>query len=426
MLRKTKILIALLLLSITVFPFNNDTIPCIDKVYTKNIKTVRIHQNGLEQSYPIINIDSKNPLLFSFDHIETATNYYYYTIVHCTYDWQPSNIMFFEYADGFEENEIRNYETSINTLIPYTHYELTIPNDDITLKYSGNYLLIVYTKNNYNKEIVCTRRFVIYEQLVEVKGEIRAGITGNEIKTSQRLLFSLYKKNYNIYNHEKELKIVILQNYQWNNAIQNVNPRFLDNNTYIYDWDDKTLFKASNEYRVFNSINLKFESENVANIEFKNPYYFITLYSDKSRYYTKYSTYRDFNGFYAIRTDRFNTKDFPDIQADYTMVKFQLECEIPLNKDVYVYGELTNYELSDDYKMLYNLNTRSYEKLLFLKQGYYNYRYITVSKDNQIADHTFFEGSFYDTENDYLLLVYHKSYNSNYYKVINYSLFNSR
>ena len=414
------------LISNLAFSLDKDTIPCIDKVYVKNLKTVRINKNRQEFSYPIIKMDSENHLLFNFDHVETSPDTYYYTIIHCTYDWKPSNITYFEYATGFEENKIYDYETSINTLVPYTHFELKIPNEDVKLKYSGNYLLVVYTKNNENEEIACTRRFMIYEDLVGVKGEVRAGISVDDSKTSQRLLFSINKNNYNIYDHEKELKIVILQNYQWNNALQNINPSFIDNKTLVYNWDDKTQFKASNEYRAFNSINLKIESENVENIEFINPYYFITLFSDKSRNYTKYSTYTDLNGFYAIRTDRFNTKDFPDVQADYTMVKFQLENSIPLStKDVYIYGELTNYELSDDYKMFYNLNNRSYEKLLFLKQGYYNYRYITVSKDKQIADHTFFEGSFYDTENDYLLIVYHKSYKDNYYRIINYTLFNS-
>jgi hypothetical protein len=411
----------------TAISINKDSIECTDKVYEKNIKTVRIFANDDELSYPVIDLHSDNFLLFSFDRIEPEKQYYYYTIIHCTHDWKPSNIMFFDYAEGFEENQITSYQQSHSTLVPYTHYELEIPNYDISLKYSGNYLLIVYTKNSEQDEIVCTKRFMIYENLVEVEGRIGASADNMYRTTSQKIDFRINKRNYEIYDPFSELKIVILQNYQWNNAYLNLEPSFIDNNTFRYEWVEKPIFGGSNEYRVFNIINLKFPGENVENIKFKNPYYYIDIMEDKSRLFSKYLNYTDFNGLYAIRTDRFANKDFPEVQADYAIVKFRLNYNIPINNvDIYLYGELTNYELTDDYKLLYNLETRCYEKLLLLKQGYYNYRYITVSKDEKrMVDHGFFEGNYFDTKNDYQLFIYHKSPQKSYDQLINYTVFNS-
>lgn len=420
-------IIILLAISIQSLAINRDSLEYNDKVYAKNIKTVRLHQYDWELSYPINSLYSENPLLFSFDQIESTPTDYYYTIIHCTHDWKASNLMFFEYAEGFDENRIRDYTSSHSTFVPYTHYELKIPNEDIKLNYTGNYLLVAYTRDGDNKTIICTRRFMLYENLVEVEGRINASPDNMYRKTSQKLDFIVNRRGYDIYDPNTELKVVVMQNYQWNNAIQNIKPSFIENQYFRYEWDDKILFQASNEYRFFNIINLKFNAENVDHLEFKNPYYYVDLIQEKSKLYTPYSYYQDLNGFYAIRTDRYKNKDYPEVQSDYCIVKFQLKYNIPLSgADVYLFGELTNYELSDDYKLLYNLETRSYEKLLFLKQGYYNYRYISVSQGKERkADHGFFEGNYFDTENDYLLLIYHRDPRKTYDQLINFSLFNS-
>jgi len=420
-------IICLFALTLNSYCIDNDNLECIDRVYVKNIKSARIRITDMELSYPVIDLHGGNTLLFSFDQIESAREYYYYTIIHCSFDWKPSNLMFFEYADGFEENQITDYQDSHSTFVAYTHYELEFPNYDISLKYSGNYLLVVYTKDGDEKKVVCTKRFMVYENLVDVEGRVMASTDNMYRTTSQKLDFRINKKGYAIHDPFSEIKIAILQNYQWNDANLNLEPSFIDNNDIIYEWFEKPLFKGCNEYRVFDMINLEFPGENVFEIEFKTPYYYITLNEDKSKLFTKYLSYTDFNGLYAIRTDRYRNRDFPEVQSEYGIVKFRLNYNIPLNNaDIYLYGELTNYELTDEYKLLYNLENRCYEKLLLLKQGYYNYRYITVSQDSKkTVDQSFFEGSYFDTENDYLLFVYHRNPRKSYDQLINYTMFNS-
>ena len=45
------------------------------------------------------------------------------------YDWTPSNLFQNEYLNGFDNIRIENYQTSFNTLQPYTNYKLKLPND---------------------------------------------------------------------------------------------------------------------------------------------------------------------------------------------------------------------------------------------------------------------------------------------------------
>lgn len=409
------------------FDFDRDTVNCADRIYEKNMKTVRLHLQEWEVSYPVMELYGEVGLEFSFDQIESQPLDYYYTIMHCTYDWKPSNIMFVDYADGFEENEIRNYEESQSTYVQYTHFSLNIPNDDISLKLSGNYLLIVYVKEPVEK-IVCTKRFMVYENIVEVTGQVSSNLFGEYKKEFQKVDFVVKSKKYPIYNPLDELKVILVQNFQYDEAYTEMQPSFIDNNTFTFNWEDKYLFNAGNEYRYFNFNNLELNSEYVEKIEYHKPYYYIDLVAGKTKYFEPYASAEDINGGYVIKTNRRNNNNFPEIQSEYAIVHFRLNNPSMLgDASVYLYGALTNYELAPQYKMMYNMENHCYELLTFLKQGYYNYRYIVVSEGEGAAmDRYFFEGSHKQTENDYLVFVYHRNPSESYDRLINYTKFNSR
>ncbi len=421
------VLVALLFFNSGLLAINRDSIDYSDRVYARNLKTVRLHPSDWESGYPVLNLDSDNVLLLNFDQIESGPEDYYYTVIHCTYDWKPSTLMFFEYADGFEENEIKDYEDSQSTLVQYTHCTLEIPNRDLQLTKSGNYLLVVYIKADDGDKIAFTRRFMVYEQIAEVTGRINPGVEKEYRNNYQKLDFTVSKKGLDLYDPAEQLKPVVIQNYEWNTVVCDFPFSFIDNDNVVYEWDDKILFNASNEYRYFNFNNLELNSERVEQIDFNKPYYHITLLKDKPEMFSPYRSVEDINGSYVVRTKRFANNDFPEIQAEYAIVKFSLEYNIPLNNaDIYLYGDLTGYELNEDSKLTYNLETRCYEKLLFLKQGYYNYRYLLVDNDKtKKPDHSFFEGSHQQTQNDYLLFLYYREPGSSYDRLVNFTVFNS-
>ena len=426
---KLVILSALLMLcsGLYAFDFERDTVSCVDRVYEKNLKTVRLHLQDWEVSYPVMELYGEVGLEFSFDQIESQPQDYFYTVMHCTYNWKPSNLMFVDYADGFEENEIRNYEESQSTYVQYTHFSLNLPNDDLQLKLSGNYLLIVFVKEPAER-IVCTKRFMVYENLVTVEGRVNSNVFGEFKKEYQKVDFEIIPKNYPIYNPLDELKVTLMQNYQCDEAYTEMQPSFVGNDSYIFNWEDKYLFNAANEYRYFNFNNLELNSEYVENIEYRKTYYYINLVPGKSHYFEPYASAEDIDGGYIIKTNRRNNNNFPEIQSEYAIVRFRLNNPSMLGgASVYLYGALTNYEILPQYKMKYNMETHCYELLMFLKQGYYNYRYVVVPEGEGAGmDRFFFEGSHKQTENDYQLFVYHRNPSESYDRLINYTKFNSR
>jgi hypothetical protein len=433
---KYKFKYTIFLVFISLFVFFGTNANAIDKqvieykdaVLRENIITVRMHLEDWEVSWPILDLSTNNKLLFSFDLIDESPDEFFYTIIHCNADWTPSNLMFFEYAGGFEENNIIDYQSSYNTFVSYTHYRVSLPNEDININIPGNYLFVVYTKESGVPEIAITSRFMVLDNILEISGRVNAPVDNSHRNTSQKVDFRISRHNFHVNDVFREFKIVIMQNFQWHNTIEDLEPSFINNDEFVYEFDERNVFKASNEYRYFTFHDTEMLSEKVERIEFRSPYYYIRLFPDVSGLFRRYSSSEDINGRYVIRTRRFTAADYPETESDYGLVHFQLIYDVPVdNSNVYIYGELSNREISEKYRMKYNLETRAYEKILLLKQGYYNYRYILVDDNNiKPPDHTFIEGSHFQTENDYLIFVYHRAPGRNYDRLIGYKQLNSR
>lgn len=420
--------VLILLLSFSAFSIDKEKLIYKNAIYSNDVKTMRMHLTGWEVSYPILDMFGDNTLRFSFDRLDAQRETYYYTIIHCNTDWKASNLMFFEYAEGFEENEVRNYESSINTFVNYTHYFVELPNEDVHFTKSGNYFIVVYTKEGSKKTIICTHKFMLFEQLLDIDARINASPDNLHRRTSQKVDFRISRNNFYFDDPFRELKIVIMQNFQEHNLITGLKPSFISNHELVYEYDDENLFKASNEYRSFAFHNTEILSEFVDYIDFRHPFFYVKLLPQESKLFRRYSSIEDINGHFVLHTRRFRAGDYPEIETDYAIVDFILNYDVPVNNaSVYIFGELSNREFSEMFKMSYDLEQRAYRKQLLLKQGYYNYRYVLVYDDESKAkDHCFFEGSHFETENDYLILVYHREPGRTYDKLISYTKLNSR
>ncbi len=110
------------------------------------IKTVQCYPVGKPFAEPVIELGSGQQLIFSFDDLSQEQNSYTYKIVHCDPDWNPSGLSPFNYLSGFFSNPLEDYEYSYNTQVEYTHFSLLIPNDEIGIKISGNYILQVFNE----------------------------------------------------------------------------------------------------------------------------------------------------------------------------------------------------------------------------------------------------------------------------------------
>jgi hypothetical protein len=295
---------------------------------------------------------------------------------------------------------------------------LSIPNRNLRIKISGNYLLSVL---NEEEEIVFTRKFIVYQPKVDVGVSIHKARKIDAISTKQNVEFIVNHPNLRINNPSKEIKIAIYQNNDWNSILTDLKPQFYRGTQLIYKYGEETTFWAGNEYLFFDSKDVRNATNNIAKVEL-NDTFDTYLYLDEGRLYRTYTNYPDINGNFVIRSiDVEETAT----EADYTWVHFVLESLENIGKDdIYIYGNFNGWQLNDENKMIYNETFKRYTGKLLLKQGFYNYTYVTATKDGIINNHAI-EGSFYQTENDYSVIVYYRPIGSRYDQVIGYNSANS-
>ncbi len=395
-----------------------------DAVFGSDIKTARIYKDGWETSYPISHMNDEHPLVLSFDELTKNARNYSYAIIHCDADWRQSRLSTSEYMTGFPTNQVRNYEYTYNTLMHFVHYQLTIPNEDVQLKVSGNYAVVVFEDGDEEHPVLC-RRFSITESLAVIQAMAgRARQTAYQDEW-QQVDFTIRTANYPIENAYNDVKVVVLKNGQWHTARTGIKPLFVRQNELDYRHMDATLlFRAGNEYRPLDIKSIRYSSTRMAAIEFERPAYHFYPYTDQSRDVSRYLYYEDFNGKYAIQAEKANR---PDTEADYVYVHFAMQASQPFaDGQVYVMGDFCNYACTKDNLMTYNPDKQQYEAVILLKQGYYNYEYAFLPfKKPAVIDDTMLEGNFYDTENDYIIYVYHRGRSSRYDRLIGISVANT-
>jgi hypothetical protein len=383
-------------------------------IYDPEVKTVVFSKAGVDDRYPIMKLNSDEKLELGFDILGNRNDFFQYSLTHCDANWNPTPMGQNEYISGLSIDNISDFSFSTNTYVKYVHYRLFLPNERMVPRISGNYLLKVF-RNFDESELVITRRMLIINPSVVVTGKAQPATLAENRFTKQELQFSIDYKNYNIINPFGDVKVVIMQNGRWDNAITGMKPQFIRDRVLEYNSFDATVFPGGNEFRFFDFRSLRTLSPNVRTKTFDSLYHVI-LNPDESRGTKQYFQYIDNNGRRVL-----GNKEGTDFNrdGDYAWVDFYLySMSQVVDGDVYVFGEFTDWKLLPEYKMSYNKNRSRYDLQTLLKQGRYEYIYAVKNAETGKPDEVSFEGSSANTENEYCILVYHKNLQYKYDELV--------
>jgi len=404
--KKTHLPIQMLLLLLSTFVLQAQMTEVLPPY---NIKTVSFVQND-ENVVPIFNL--KDGFQFQFDDLYGDEANYFYVLTHCDYNWKESGLSKAEYIDGFDDQRIQRVENSFNTLQLYTHYKLSFPNNFTRFKVSGNYVLTIL---NNNKEVVFSKKFILFENLVAVPLTIKKPRTSQFLDTKQNLDFTIKSEVIQFQNPLANVKVLLMQNGNFNTVIKDVKPMFTIGNDLIYRYDSETQFWAGNEFLNFYNKDIRAANNTVAQVR-SNETYNSILYPNNARRNDIYTFFPDINGNFLVRN--LNASNF-HIEADYAWVFFSLRAPAYFGKkDIYVNGMFNGFALAEENKMEYNAKTGLYEKAIMIKQGFVNYQYTIADKNGVIDYENAIDGNFYQALNDYLVLVYYRENGQRYDRVI--------
>jgi len=382
-----------------------------------NIKSVQITSSEGDGFSPII--QKNGTIRLVFDDLEADEKDYYYLIEHCDHNWKKSDLLPTEFIRGYQKEKIRTYENSFNTLQFYTHYSLNIPNEQTQLLISGNYRISIL---NDDDDVIFSRYFIVYEPLTTIGVSIHQSRDVGYIDTQQSVQFSINHSGLTINNPQEEIFPLIIQNFDFSTQIKGLKPQFIRGDQLLYKYDKETAFWGGNEYMNFDTKELLMSNMNVASVISGKNLYESILYTDIPRAYDPYTYYPDANGNFVIRNAKASNSE---IEADYTWVHFSLNIPEFMDKQVFVYGGFNDFQLTDENRMIFNSITENYEVPILLKQGFYNYTYTTLNSKNEINTSEL-NGSFYETENDYQVLIYYRKFGSKYDRLIGFGKGNSK
>jgi hypothetical protein len=376
-----------------------------------NIKTVSFLQNK-QNVVPIFQLGDAFEL--QFDDLYGTDASYFYEIVHCDYDWKPSEIQKQDYLQGFDNQRVQESSSSFNCLQIYTHYRLPFPNSTTQLKISGNYMLKIL---NEDKEVIFSRKFIVFEDLATVPIQIKRARTVTNLDSKHNLEFTIKSNVINFQNPLKNIKTILLQNGKFNTAISSIQPQFTIGNDLVYKYDTPTQFWAGNEFLYFDNKEIRVASNTISRVDSQKDIYSSYLFANEARANSNYYNNQDVNGNFVIR--RLFAEN-NDVEADYAWVYFSLSAPQFRSSDgsIYVTGMFNNYALTTENKMEYNPEKAIYEKAILIKQGFTNFEYLAVKPNGSIDSENAIDGNFFQTENEYTVLVYYKEDTDRYTRII--------
>ena len=376
-----------------------------DYTYSPDVRSVQCYlatgqPNEVFQP-PVVPLGQSQAITLEFDVLGEQSQRYSAKLIHCDLNWQPSVLTDMQFLNEINDFLITDYRVGTGTKVPYFHYRMRVPG----VKISGNYLLVVQSSGGVP---VVSRRLLVYENQVQVALQPGIVVGGQERYTLQQLDFGINYASVDLVNPAVEVKVVLRQNFRWDNAKYNLRPTFVRDAERRLDYQYfgfENAFPGLSEYRYFDIRSLQAAGIGVLHVDPRANPTTVTLQPEVTRNLQAYNQYQDANGQRVFESREYGNGA---TNADYADVTFQLKAAQPAPGPVYVFGALTDWQLKDEFRLTYDETKQLYTGHGLLKQGYYNYDFAVAGARGTVPNEVFFEGTHQETENQYDLLVYYR------------------
>ena len=383
---------------------------------SSEIRTVQLHPLGVDIAPAFAPLNGGR-LELAFDDFSSYQRRLEVRWKHCTFDWFDSpDLDPSDYISGFTSGGFETIEASFNTKATYTHYRSSFPNDLMKFTLSGNYIVEVYDIDQPEIALI-QRRFTLYETEVNIEARALESTIIRDKRTHQEVDFTVQhgESSYPLYDAYDALQCVVLQNGRWESAIGGIEPQFVRGSEVVYNPTDEQSFAGGNSWRFADLKSNQFAALGIEKIEESGAFWHVYLEEDDPRTFAFHKARRDIDGQFTIANDRQeNTTG-----SDYVQVHFRLNAFEPLpGKEIYIFGGISDWDFKPTHRLIWNDISRQYEATLLLKQGYYNYLYLTrnakaLGKNNQKSlgqypgDVGDIEGSHSREDNVYQVIAYY-------------------
>ncbi len=390
--------------------------PLRDTIADPAIYTVQFYRGQNTLSFPYLGLNENQTLTLEFDELrEGSTSDFWVRIQLCNRHWEPSALPLTEYWSTFVSDRITQFNLSVGTRVPYVHYRYQLQN---LFQRSGFYVIEVFRDNNPN-QLVLRRRFYIVENAVQIAPDWGSQVVTGGRQRFQSLAFKVYPRSLQSLQNYQEFFCGVLQNSRWDRTNFNLRPTFLGQDYLEYRFQPGLDLEAGNEFRMLDlrSI-LRRRSFQVERTLWSDSGIVVLLSPERPRANAVYFSQIDLNGRFLIQvqdlpidtTGRWAGRDeLSATQADYFWVEFRLQAD-KYPHPVYVVGGFMSWSPDPRYELLYDETRHEYRRRIRLKQGVYDYLYALYNPACSCFRTEPIEGSYFETENIYLILVGYRGF----------------
>nr|WP_314758999.1 type IX secretion system plug protein domain-containing protein [uncultured Porphyromonas sp.] len=352
----------------------------------------------------ILQLGGRDQLHISFDLLGGEQPLLSYRVRSYDVAWRPSSLLPIEYIEGFDTHLIGAPEPSRSTLIPYAHYQLSIPNEQTGLKRSGNYRVEIYSEDEPEKTLLSIP-LVIVEPSFSVQAQVTSEAWQDNKGQHQQIDLRVSAPSTQP-RLDRETKVVVLQNARWDNAVILTTPYTYTGRELCYAQQYGARFPGGNSYFRLEHLSDRTAGLGVERIISLDSVYQLQLYPVTQRSQQAYQAEESHQGLQLIRMAG---SSHPETEADYHEVLIRFVSPRLAGGDVVLEGEAFRYISMEQRTLHYSEAGQRYEGTVLLKMGYQEYLplFRAYGQDRLLSQPTV--GDHYQTKNRYTILVYHRS-----------------
>ncbi len=387
-----------------------------DTIADPAIYTVQFYRGQNTLSFPYLGLGENQNLTLEFDELrEGGASDFWVRIQLCNRNWVPSDLPLTEYWPAFISDRITEFSPSVGTRVPYVHYRYVLEN---RFQRSGLYVIEVFRDNNPTR-LVLRRRFYVVEPAVQVVPDWGSQVVTGGRQRFQSLAFKVFPRGLRSVQNYQEFFCGVLQNGRWDRANLQLRPNFLGQDYLEYRFQSGLDMEAGNEFRMLDlrSI-LRRRSFQVERTLWSDSGIVVLLVPERPRSEGSYFSQYDLNGRFLIQVQdlpldtmgRWAGRDeIAATQADYFWVEFRLQAQ-KYPQPVYVVGGFMGWTADPRYELQYDAERGEYRRRIRLKQGVLDYLYALYDPACGCFRPEAIEGSYFEAENIYLILVGYRGF----------------
>ena len=380
-----------------------------------DVKTLQVIADDDFMKLPVIDNSSNSSLRISFDILSDEVQYLQYYIVHCDAGWQRDDLSELDYADGFMPVRVTDVTASFNTFVNYWHYCIDFPNEDVALQVSGNYAVVIHPEDDADAP-VAVACFSVTEQMAFVCGEVSGNTDIDYRQEHQQLTLQCTWSASRLPNLDPaaELMLAVTQNHRPDTRRIITTPSRMAAGQAWYEHNGALIYEAGNTFRRFEFIDRHYATLGIEALRYDAPYYEVLVTPQQARSGSYYRFDQDQHGHYLVHS--VNVSD-EDTECEYFWANFRLAGAMPPKGSggIYLTGDFTYGELTDACRMTYDVEEQCFKGRVLLKQGHYNYQFITGGSKPSLA---VCEGNYYETHNQYDIYVYYRGMGARYDRLL--------